>query len=201
MDEPPAVEAVAAMYSADRADLASLDSTTTNLIAISIAYIAATIAFLPSGSSGLDGWATAAVPVPIVLLSSYWLTLLNMIAARALSARQLEILLHAYTGCNRRRRATVGLEAVEPFMNLGLTRGFSRLILLIHYGGAAALVTGHAVIMLARAWSQPHGAAAVLTLGTVYILVGVCCVGAQVAYHHKISALEAELTHLRTQVH
>lgn len=94
----PKVEAVAALYAAERADLSGLDATTTNLIAITIAYITATIAFLPTGTtSGLDGWIVAAVPLPVVILACYWLTLLNVIAARALSARQLELLLHSHT--------------------------------------------------------------------------------------------------------
>jgi hypothetical protein len=194
MTHPSDTEALAALYAADRAELSSLDSTTTNLIAVSIAYITATIALLPAGGpSSLNGWVMAAVPLPIIVVASYWLSLLCITAARAVSARHLEALLRSKTMLSWDQAHLVGLEATEPMINIGLARGFQKLLLAVHYAGASVLVGGHAVVMLVRAWSLPHGSEAVITMGSIYLLVGGCCVGAVRSYGKHLDKLSAGL--------
>ncbi|TCC35108.1 hypothetical protein [Kribbella sindirgiensis] len=199
--DPQEVEALAALYSADRAELVGFESTTTNILAMSVAYIAATIALLPGDSAHVDGWVLSLVPLPVVLLSNYWMTILAMLASKVISARRLERRLHGArthsqatrTGLSTAEQALVGMEAVEPLANLSQSNGFAKSVLTIQYVGAGFIVGGHIVVMLSRAWTIPHGHAAVLTVGSAYLFVGICSVGALRSYAKHLALLREGL--------
>ncbi|MEV6283763.1 hypothetical protein [Kribbella sp. NPDC051770] len=153
------VEALAALYTAERADATGLSSQAVNELSMGLAYIAATLVLL-SGKAAekASAWVVAFAPLPVCFLAAHWLSLSIATGARTQSAHRLEGLLFARIGADEKEALAsekIGVEATEPILNVGVANWFVKPGIVLPQLGLLGLLAAHGWVMLNRAAALP----------------------------------------------
>jgi hypothetical protein len=139
---PPSDKAVAlaALYQAERQDVASLDTLSLSLIGGALAYLA--IATLLIGNEKMigDSWVTGFVAFPLWIASSYHTILVAANLVRTKSIEILEHMLVEMAGVKEDQRQDIGYRAVQRVWNVDEQPIVLKAQTFVTYGGVG-LVT------------------------------------------------------------
>ncbi len=188
MADQSEIEALAALYAAERADASGLSGMAINVLAMGLAYIAATLALLTADSPKVveDAawvWVLLLSPMPVLLLGAHWLSLTVATGTRAQSALALEgrLLQHIRHSDGSDKTVpnaySVGVKASEPILNAHVASWAVKPGIALPFIGLFFLVVGHVAVMVYRAdqvskigvW--PPVVAAILYTGLLAILI------------------------------
>lgn len=140
----PSVDALAALYQAERTDAVGILSAALALIAAGLAYIGVTLTL----SDGLMDWresgAMLLLPFPLMMICAFHslLTITSMV--RAQSIERIEDDLVALAGLAG-VRGKVGISASERIMNITVAGPAHRFATALTYGGTGLILIGYGV--------------------------------------------------------
>lgn len=172
--EQSELEALTALYAAERADATGLSSQAVNELAMGMAYIAATLALLLGDAARDAGaWVVAFAPMPVILLAAHWLSLSFATGTRTQSALLLEARLLRYLEDPKGKEAVdlrrIGIRATEQLMNVEVASWWVKPGIVLPQLGLVALLATDVWIMLGRAARLPgDGSGPVATAICVY---------------------------------
>lgn len=163
------IEALGALYSAERSNATNLGNERLALLALQITYLG--LAVIALGSDSLPGgaWGAAFAAFPLWFIHSYHLVLVALSIVRTRSVNLLEQAIYDRTGLSADQRALIGNRAGEMVHDVAYQPPLLKLQATAAYGGIGAVMvvfTGYALVVAAQesGWRE----APVLLAGTLY---------------------------------
>lgn len=166
-DDAQRLTALTAIYTASRSDMSSIMNVSMALLGAGAAYIAATLSFADKFGNNVGWIVVILLPSPLWLVAAFHSLLLSISMAHTLTARYAEHQLLIFAEVDPSKWRHIGLDAGDRIMNVAKSRWSHKVMDLIIYLGAAALVIAYTVYMLGKAW--PEETTWAIIFGCVYL--------------------------------
>jgi hypothetical protein len=147
------IEALAAIYAADRQDGNNMIITSLTMISLGLTYIGITYQLTDGLSTIEAGWRLAVLPVPVIIVVAFHSVFLHAGVLRAVSTAHLERRLIGDGSLVSSDGSVMGVQAAEPALNIAHpnTTMYSRLALAIGYGGIGVIAIAYTVLCIVNA--------------------------------------------------
>lgn len=167
-----AVEALGALYGAERQDATAFVNTRLALMALQLTYLGLAVVALSRDGAGLGDWVTAFIAFPLWFLHGYHVILVAMSMARVESAKLVEDELYRHSGLADELRDRVGMRAGQRLADIALQPMALKVQAGVSYAGlglAMVAFTVYSMIVTARiaGWVSPP----VLLAGLLYLFL------------------------------
>jgi hypothetical protein len=142
------IPAIAAVYSATRADNGTLLNVTLALLGAGAAYLVGTLAFVDKFGTSISWFLVAALPVPLWIIAIFHSILTVSAMTNSLALRAFERELMQASFADRGTIKGLGYANADRIMNIRIARWPHRVATAVVYGGVGATIILYTIYLI-----------------------------------------------------